>query len=133
VCGSEILSGRSTTRFCSDFCRRTRKADLQAYRDGQEVMMNPKFWHERYKEVLQQRQEDPEINERYLIRQREAKREEYNDPVKKAKIIDRSSARYWANREQIRLYDNERRRQKALAELLNVGQKLTEIDSNDNE
>lgn len=133
VCGSEILSGKATTRLCSDFCRKVHKADKQAQRVGQRILAHPGYWHDRYLELLRKRKEDPEFDAAYLRGQRERKRAEYQDLGKREKARRRNAAWYQANKEKMRLYRQERQRQKALGELLNVGQKLTGIKSDDSE
>lgn len=133
VCGSEILTGRATTKLCSDFCRRINKAERQAKRNSEEIKHRPTLWQDRYKETLEIRKQDPEYNARYLERQREYKRNEYDDPGQRQRILARSAAYYKANQKKIELYRKERQRQKALAELMSIGQKLSEIKSNDNE
>lgn len=110
-CGSEILSNkRSTTNFCSAFCKQQHKNLTQAVRVAERTKENKNYWKEQYRLILERRNEDAELDEHY-------------------KAISNENAKkyYHRNREKRLAYWRESQRQKALASLLGIGQQLMEL------
>lgn len=132
-CGGPVTTGfirLGQGNTCSPFCKQQLKALRHAQFKGQQLLADPDYSKKQALAIQQKRHCDPDYNAKFLRGKREANRraDANRTEQQREQLRERNRKFHQVNAEQIADRKRETRRRQALADFMQLQQKLQEID-----